>query len=60
MARSASSSGRNPSQAAQLDIEEVNERPAADGYEVDPPTRQHGAWTFNFEAPGGFTVEAVC
>jgi hypothetical protein len=28
--------------------------------EIDKPSRQHGAWTFYFEAPGGFTIEVLC
>jgi lactoylglutathione lyase len=41
-------------------VDEVAERLRADGYDVPEPSRQHGAWTFYFEAPGGFTVEVLC
>ena len=41
-------------------VTEINERLKADGFEVPPPSRQHGAWTFYFTAPGGFTIEVLC
>jgi len=47
-------------QATNEDVDEVNRRLREDGYDVEPPSRQHGAWTFYFEAPGGFTVEVLC
>lgn len=40
-------------------VDEINERLRADGYEVDPPARIHGSWTFYFRAPGGFVVEVL-
>lgn len=40
-------------------VDEMNRRLREDGYEVPPPSRQHGAWTFYFTAPGGFTVEVL-
>lgn len=40
-------------------VNEINARLAADGYRVQPPSLQHGAWTFYFTAPGGFTVEVM-
>jgi lactoylglutathione lyase len=42
-----------PSQAK---VDELNTRLREDGFEVEPPARQHGAWTFYVEAPGGFTI----
>jgi lactoylglutathione lyase len=30
----------------------------ADGFATDPPQRSH-AWTFYFQAPGGFTIEVL-
>jgi lactoylglutathione lyase len=47
-------------QATEADVDEVNSRIRDDGYDVAPPSRQHGAWTFYLEAPGGFTVEVLC
>jgi lactoylglutathione lyase len=47
-------------QPTEADVDEINERLRADGFDVEPPSRQHGAWTFYFEAPGGFTVEVLC
>ena len=40
-------------------VDEINARLKGDGYDVPPPSRQHGSWTFYFEAPGGFTVEVL-
>lgn len=40
-------------------VNAVNQRLQDDGYDVPPPSRQHGSWTFYFEAPGGFTVEVL-
>ena len=45
-----------PSEAA---VDEVNQRLREDGFDIEPPSRQHGAWTFYFEAPGGFTIEVL-
>jgi lactoylglutathione lyase len=41
-------------------VDEINRQLRADGFDVEPPSRQHGAWTFYFEAPGGFTIEVLC
>lgn len=38
-------------------VDEVFERLKAAGVEVERPKDMHGAWTFYFQAPGGFTVE---
>jgi lactoylglutathione lyase len=40
-------------------VDEINRRLREDGFDVEPPSRQHGAWTFYFQAPGGFTVEVL-
>ena len=47
-------------QPTEADVDEVNRRLREDGLEIDKPSRQHGAWTFYFEAPGGFTIEVLC
>jgi lactoylglutathione lyase len=47
-------------QATDADVDEVNRRLRDDGFDVEPPSHQHGAWTFYFEAPGGFTIEVLC
>jgi lactoylglutathione lyase len=47
-------------QATNEDVDEINRRLREDGYDVEPPSRQHGAWTFYFTAPGGFTIEVLC
>ena len=38
-------------------VDELYERLKSDGFESKPPREFHGAWTFYFKAPGGFTVE---
>jgi catechol 2,3-dioxygenase-like lactoylglutathione lyase family enzyme len=40
-------------------VNEVNQRLRDDGFDVPPPSRQHGSWTFYFRAPGGFTIEVL-
>ena len=40
-------------------VNEINERLRQDGLDVPPPSRQHGSWTFYFQAPGGFTIEVL-
>jgi lactoylglutathione lyase len=47
-------------QPTEGDVDQINERLRADGVDVPPPSRQHGAWTFYFTAPGGFTIEVLC
>jgi lactoylglutathione lyase len=41
-------------------VNEINQRLKDDGFDVKPPRRFHGSWTFYFRAPGGFTVEVLC
>lgn len=41
-------------------VNEINARLKADGFDVPPPSKQHGSWTFYFTAPGGFTIEVLC
>jgi lactoylglutathione lyase len=38
-------------------VNEINQRMKADGLDVPTPARQHGSWTFYYEAPGGFLIE---
>ena len=38
-------------------VDDIHHRLKADGFDVPPPSKQHGSWTFYFEAPGGFTIE---
>ena len=40
-------------------VNEINQRLKADGFDVPPPSKQHGSWTFYFLAPGGFTIEVL-
>jgi catechol 2,3-dioxygenase-like lactoylglutathione lyase family enzyme len=41
-------------------VKAINHQLKEDGYDVPPPSRQHGSWTVYFRAPGGFTVEVLC
>jgi hypothetical protein len=38
-------------------VDEIYRRLTSDGIAAEPPREFHGAWTFYFHAPGGFTVE---
>jgi catechol 2,3-dioxygenase-like lactoylglutathione lyase family enzyme len=38
-------------------VDEIHARLKAGGLDPQAPREFHGAWTFYFEAPGGFTVE---
>jgi catechol 2,3-dioxygenase-like lactoylglutathione lyase family enzyme len=40
-------------------VNEINRRLKEDGYDVPPPSKQHGSWTFYMRAPGGFTIEVL-
>lgn len=42
------------------EVNQINRRLQDDGFEVKPPRRFHGSWTFYFNAPGGFLVEVLC
>jgi len=41
------------------DVNRLNRRLKDDGFDVPTPSKQHGAWTFYFRAPGGFTIEVL-
>jgi len=38
------------------DVDEINERLKADGFDVEAPSQQRGAWAFSFQAPGDFKI----
>ena len=41
-------------------VNEINKQLKDDGFDVPPPSRQHGSWTFYFFlAVGGFTIEVL-
>jgi lactoylglutathione lyase len=46
-------------QDTQEQVNEINQRLKTDGFDVPPPSKQHGSWTFYFDAPGGFTIEVL-
>lgn len=41
-------------------VNAINQRLKDDGFDVPPPSKQHGSWTFYFRSPGGFTIEVLC
>ncbi len=47
-------------QPSAADVDELHRRLVADGLDVEPPSRQHGAWSFSFQAPGGFAIGVRC
>jgi lactoylglutathione lyase len=40
-------------------VNEINQRLKDDGFNVKPPQKFHGSWTFYFQSPGGFTIEVL-
>jgi catechol-2,3-dioxygenase len=46
-------------QASPARVDEINRRLKDAGYDVPAPSKQHGSWTFYFEAPGGFVIEVL-
>ena len=46
-------------QESEARVNEINRRLQDDGFDVAPPARMHGSWTFYFRAPGGFTIEVL-
>jgi catechol-2,3-dioxygenase len=46
-------------QESEARVNEINRQLKEAGFEVPPPSKQHGSWTFYFRAPGGFTIEVL-
>lgn len=46
-------------QQSEAQVNAINQRLKGDGYDVAAPSKQHGSWTFYFQAPGGFMVEVL-
>src|SRR5919107_221626 len=40
-------------------VNEINRDLKDAGFDVDPPGKLHGAWTFYFRAPGGILIEVL-
>jgi lactoylglutathione lyase len=40
-------------------VDAIHSRLQDDGYAVGPCKEFHGAWTFYFKSPGGFTIEVL-
>jgi lactoylglutathione lyase len=47
-------------QESQERVNEIHQRLKNDGFDVNPPQKLHGSWTFYFQSPGGFTIEVLC
>ena len=47
-------------QQTEGEVNAINQRLKDDGFDVPPPSKQHGSWTFYLNAPGGFLVEVLC
>jgi lactoylglutathione lyase len=47
-------------QESEQRVNEINQRLKDDGFDVKPPRKFHGSWTFYFRAPGGFIIEVLC
>jgi lactoylglutathione lyase len=45
-------------QATEERVNEIYQRLKDDGFDANPPSRQH-AWTFYIDAPGGITIEVL-
>ena len=39
-------------QPSEAQVDEINQRLKEDGFDVEAPSHQHGAWAFSFQAPG--------
>lgn len=46
-------------QPTEKTVDAINQRLVDDGYDVRPPRRFHGSWTFYLTAPGGIAVEVM-
>ncbi|RYX85256.1 VOC family protein [bacterium] len=46
-------------QPSEEKVNELNQRLKDDGFDVKPPRRFHGSWTFYFKAPGGVLIEVL-
>lgn len=46
-------------QESETRVNEINQQFRDDGFDVEPPKRFHGSWTFYLDAPGGFLVEVL-
>ncbi len=43
-------------QPSDADVDAINQRLKDDGLDIEAPSHQHGAWSFSFRAPGGFSI----
>ena len=46
-------------QETEAQVDEMYARLTEAGFEINPPRRFHGSWTFYFRAPGGVTIEVL-
>ena len=42
--------------SSEAEVDELNRALKDDGFDVEAPSHQHGAWSFSFQAPGDFSV----
>lgn len=47
-------------QSSEAHVNEINQRLKEDGFDIEAPSHQHGAWAFSFQAPGGFGIAVRC
>ena len=47
-------------QSSEEKVNEINQRLKDNGFDVKPPRRIHGSWTFYLQIPGGFLIEVLC
>lgn len=40
-------------------VNEMYQRLTNDGFQIDPPRKFHGAWTFYVQSPGAFLIEVM-
>jgi lactoylglutathione lyase len=41
-------------------VDEIHQRLKNDGFDAEAPSRQHGAWSFSFQAPGSIRIAVRC
>jgi len=46
-------------QKSREDVDALHQRLSTDGWEVQAPRNAHGAWTFYFQAKGGYFIEVT-
>jgi lactoylglutathione lyase len=47
-------------QESEQRVNEIHQHLKDDGFQIDPPRKFHGSWTFYVQSPGGFLIEVLC